>query len=427
MGSFRSVFFFALFFATAPAFAESPKITISCGSNGLEFEICKSSVNEWSQKTGNPVEIITTPNDSNERLSLYQQILGAKSSDIDVLQIDVVWTGILADHLLDLSPLVSKEILKEHFPATIRNNTIKDHLVAMPWFIDAGVMYYRKDLLDKYKQTVPATWADLATVSKKIQAAEHATSNPVGNKDLWGYVFEGRAYEGLTCNALEWIASFDGGAVIDEKGHVSVNNPNSAKALSLISSFIGDIAPQGVLNYSEEEARGVFQSGNAVFMRNWPYAWALLNAPDSKVKDKVGIAVLPSGAPGEKSAATLGGWSLAVSKYTKNQVAAADLVKYLTSRPVQLQRLLKGSFNPTIASLYEDKKVLAQVPQLKLFKKAFSSAVARPSKLTGFKYNRVSSEFWNSVHGILETKESPERPLVQLEATLNRISDNGKW
>ena len=156
---------------------------------------------------------------------------------------------------------------------------------------------------------------------------EHAA----GNDKMRGFVFQAKAYEGLTCDALEWVNSFGGGTIVDDKGKITINNPKAAAALDLAASWVGKIAPEGVLNYAEEESRGVFQSGNAVFMRNWPYAWALGNAPDSAIKGKIGVSALPMGGADGKHAAALGGWQLAVSKYSANPDAAADLVKYLTS------------------------------------------------------------------------------------------------
>lgn len=142
---------------------------------------------------------------------------------------------------------------------------------------------------------------------------------------MWGFVYQGKAYEGLTCNGLEWIDSFGGGQIADATGQVTVDNARAAEALSWAASTVGKISPEGVLNYSEEEARGVFQSGNAVFMRNWPYAWALGQAADSAVKDKIGGgAACWSGADG-KPTGVLGGWQLAVSAYSKNPDLAADL------------------------------------------------------------------------------------------------------
>ncbi len=138
--------------------------------------------------------------------------------------------------------------------------------------------------------------------------------------------------------------------------------PRPPQALDLAATWIGKIAPEGVLNYAEEESRGVFQSGNAVFMRNWPYAWALGNAEDSPIKGKIGVAALPMGGADGKHTATLGGWQLAVSKYSANPEIATDLVKYLTSSDEQKRRAIAAAYNPTIAKLYKDPEVLAASP-----------------------------------------------------------------
>ena len=135
-----------------------------------------------------------------------------------------------------------------------------------------------------------------------IQEAERAG----GRDKMWGYVWQGRAYEGLTCDALEWIASYKGGSIVEPDGSISVNNPEAARALGTAAGWIGDISPAGVLSYAEEEARGVFQSGNAVFMRNWPYAWSLANGDESAIKGKVGVVALPRGGAGRTECRNLG-------------------------------------------------------------------------------------------------------------------------
>src|SRR5690606_18541593 len=137
-------------------------------------------------QTGHKVKVISTPNDATERLALYQQMLGAQGTDIDVFQIDVIWPGILANHLIDLKPH-AKGVEHEHFPAIVENNTVGGKLVAMPWFTDAGLLYYRKDLLDKHGEQVPETWEQLTDTAKKIQAAERKA----GQKSMWGYVWQG--------------------------------------------------------------------------------------------------------------------------------------------------------------------------------------------------------------------------------------------
>jgi trehalose/maltose transport system substrate-binding protein len=217
----------------------------------------------------------------------------------------------------------------------------------VPWFTDAGLLYYRKDLLDKYGKQPPQTWQELEATAKEVQEGERGS----GGGDIWGYVFQGKAYEGLTCNGLEWIRSFGGGEIVDAEGKITANNEQAAQALTWAAGTVRTIAPEGVLNYSEEESRGVFQSGNAVFMRNWPYAWALAQATDSRIKDKVGVAALPKGGENGQNAGCLGGWQLAVSKYSDSAEAAIDLARYLASRDEQKRRAVEGAFNPTIEAL----------------------------------------------------------------------------
>jgi trehalose/maltose transport system substrate-binding protein len=415
----------ALFAAAllASPLASAATISISCGAVGQELELCRQGADAWAQQTGHQVNIISTPNSATERLALYQQMLAAGSGDIDVYQIDVIWPGILATHLLDLSDKVPADVIGQHFKAIVDNNTVGGQLVAVPWFTDAGILYYRKDLLEKYGKQPPATWQELSAIAAEIQEGERAA----GNASMWGFVYQAKAYEGLTCNALEWIDSFGGGALVADDGKVTANNPAAAEALTWAASTVGTIAPQGVLNYTEEESRGVWQSGNAVFMRNWPYAWALGNAPDSPIAGQIGVSALPKGGPDGKNTGTLGGWQLAVSKYSKNPDVAADLVVFLTSAAEQKRRAIQGAYNPTIESLYQDPEVLEAVPFFGSLYDTFVNAVARPSRVTGGKYNQVSSEFFNAVHEVLSGKAKAEDALASLESRLDRLSRGGRW
>jgi trehalose/maltose transport system substrate-binding protein len=392
------------------------QITISCASGGPDLALCTSASEAWAKSTGNTVKVVTGANDSGERLALYQQLLASGSSDIDILMIDVIWPGIIGRYLIDLKPY-AKGAEKQHFPAIVDNNTVGGRLVAMPLYTDAGLLYYRADLLEKYGMKPPATWQEMTDDAAKIQDGERKA----GNDKFWGYVFQGRAYEGLSCNALEWIDSFGGGDIVDADGKITIDNPKAADALTLAASWIGKISPQGALNYSEEEGRGVFQSGNAAFMRNWPYVWALGNSPDSPIKGKIGVAALPKGGADGKHTGTLGGWQYAVSKYSKNPAIAADLVMYLTSRDEQKRRAIVGSYNPTIESLYDDPDVLKAAPFIGELKATFAAAVARPSKVTGSNYNEVSHAFWNAVAGVLAGKQKAGAALNDLAGELANI------
>jgi trehalose/maltose transport system substrate-binding protein len=412
----------AVWAMAAPA-AQSATISISCGAVGLELEICQEGAEAWAEATGNQVNVISTPNSATERLALYQQILAANSADIDVFQIDVIWPGILANHFIDLAEHIDQEIVDQHFATIVQNNTVDGRLVAMPWFTDAGLLYYRADLLEKYGMQPPTTWQELTETARAIQDGERAE----GNDRMLGFVFQAKAYEGLTCNALEWVDSFGGGQIAAEDGSITINNQQAAAALDLAASWIGDIAPEGVLNYAEEESRGVFQSGNAVFMRNWPYAWALGNAPDSPIAGKIGVTQLPKGGENGKHTGVLGGWQLAVSRYSQNAELAVDLVRHLTSPEEQKRRAIKGSYNPTIGSLYEDAQVLEASPFFGELYETFTNAVARPSQVTGDRYNQVSSEFFNAVHAVLSGKFDAAASLTALERSLDRLSRGGRW
>lgn len=400
--------------------AAAVELNISCGTVGKGQELCKEAVAEWEAKTGHTVNVISVPTSTTDQLALYQQILGSGSDDIDVFEVDVIWPGILGSHLLDLSPYTNGAE-EDHFDAIIENNTYQGKLVAMPSYTDAGLLYYRKDLLEKYDLPEPTTWQELADTAKSIQDAEREA----GNEKMWGFVYQAKAYEGLTCDALEWIDSFNGGSIVNAEGDITVNNPNAVEALDLAATWIGTIAPEGVLNYQEEDSRGVFQSGNAVFMRNWPYAWALSQSEDSPVKGKVGVMALPKGGEDGKQTGALGGWQLAVSKYTKNPEEAADLVMWLTRKDEQKRRAIEGSYNPTIVSLYDDPEILEAAPFIGQLQDTFSNAVARPSRATGANYNKVSNAFYNTVHEILSGKTDAEAGLADLERDLKRIKRRG--
>jgi len=415
---------FALILAGTAAQAAGVTVAIACGSVGAEQAQCQEGAKAWEAKTGNTVKVVAAPQSTSDQLALYQQILTAQSSDIDVFQIDVVWPGILGSHFIDLKPYVDQATIDQHFPNIIKGLSRGDQLLALPWFTDAGLLYYRQDLLDKYKLKVPETWDQLTETAKTVQEGERKD----GNDRFFGFVFQGRAYEGLTCDALEWIASYGGGTIVGADGKITVNNPQAAKALDTAASWVGTIAPDGVLNYMEEDARGVFQSGNAAFMRNWPYAHGLVDAGDSPVKGKVGVAALPKGdGEGARSAAALGGWNLAVSKYSAHPKEAADLAAFLTSKDEQKRRAIVGAFQTTIPALYEDPEVLKAQPFFATLKTAFDGALARPSAITGERYNEVSTLFWNAVHNTLSKQGDGATNLAQLQKDLNRLSRGGRW
>src|SRR5258707_1781567 len=237
----------------------------------------KALSEEWAKKTGNTLEYISRPNDASATLQQYQQYWAAKSGDVDVYMIDVIWPGIAAPHAVDLKKYCKEDEIKQHFPRIIENNTVGGKLVGWPFFTDAGVLYYRTDLLEKYGyKEPPKTWEELAEMAKKIQDGERKD----GKADFQGFVFQGKASESVTCNAIEWIYSYGGGTIIDPDKKVTINNPNAIKALETAKSWVGTISPLGVVSYGEEEARNIWQNRGGGLLRQPPRTLPFNVAPE---------------------------------------------------------------------------------------------------------------------------------------------------
>jgi trehalose/maltose transport system substrate-binding protein len=398
--------------------AEDVVLSIFAGNVGQELELSRAAAQRYMELNPNvTVRIIDTPDFVEDRLGVYLQLFEARSPEGDVFQIDVIWPGDLEEHFVDLYEYGAADIVGDHFPAIVENNTVDGRLIGIPWFTDAGLLYYRTDLLEKYGYDgPPATWDELEEMAQVIQDGERAD----GNQDFWGFVWQGNAYEGLTCDALEWIASNDGGTVVSPDGVITINNPRAIEIVDQAAGWVGTISPPGVTGYGEEEARGVWQAGNAAFMRNWPYAYSLGQADDSAIAGLFDVSPLPAGASGS-GAATLGGWQLAVSRYSNHPAQAADLAFFMASYDEQKIRAVEGSLNPTIMALYEDEDVLAANPFFGSLYDVFINAVARPSTATAPRYAQTSSLFFNAVHDVLTGNTGAEDAFEELELDLEDL------
>lgn len=409
-------------FATARA-QDQVKLKIFLGSVG---DLSKDQAQLAAFTKANPnitVETVLAPQSATDILGVIQQFLGAKSADIDVIQFDTIWPGILAPNMVDLGPYIKdlKVDTSAFYPALYNNNIVDGKVVGLPWFTDAGLLYYRTDLLKKYGfDKPPKTWDELEMMAKKIQDGEKAA-----NKDFWGFVWQGNSYEGLTCDALEWQVSNGGGYIVEGDGTISVNNPKAIAAVERAAKWVNTISPPGVTKYQEEDARGVFQAGNAAFMRNWPYAYVLGNGgadgkTETKIKGLFDVAPLPSGDAG-KGAAALGGWQLGVSAYSKHPKEAAALVAFLTGSEMQKYKALNQSNLPTIKALYSDADIAKQIPFIANLVPVFENASPRPSTVTAAKYNDVSVAYFTAVHDVLTGKSDAKSAFGDLEVSLKQL------
>ena len=353
-------------------------------------------VKKFSQDTGIKVKLVPHPVDSSAAYSQLARTFSANSSAFDVVMMDVVWTGAFAPYLYNLKRVMAKQA-KLHAKGIILNNTVRGKLVAMPWFGDFGILYFRKDLLTKYGYSgPPKTWAQLGQMAKKIQDGERAN-----NTNFYGFVYQGNAYEGLTCDSLEWLASSGGGQFIDG-GKVTINNPKAAAILNLQRSWVGTITPRGVTTYQEGESEKAFTAGNAAFMRNWPYAYAI--GQEGPIKGKFDVTTLPhTGA--NAAVGTVGGWQLGVSSFSKQPLAAVELVRYLTSPAVERFNAIYNSNVPTIPSVAKLPAVFKVNPWLKP-EIAGVARVTRPSRYLGTKYNQGSQIIYQGINQILNGQDA---------------------
>lgn len=405
----------------APAGAAS--ITITCGSVGIEQALCQNAVAQWEAITGHEADVYASPMSPAERLELYRRLMESGSSDVDVFQIEMTWPGALGEHLIDLRPYFEADHITGHFDPIIAGLTRNGELLAMPWFADAPMLYYRADLLRKYELPVPATWEQMTESARTIQEGERAS----GNDRFWGFIWRGKADQELAGGALEWVNSHNGGRIVEADGEITINNPNAVKAIELAASWVGTITPPAALNFKSEDVRGMFQIGNAAFMHNRTFAYGPGNHADSEIAGLFSVAPLPKGGEDGRNAATLGGSLLAVSRYSDNPDLAADLVRFLTSQEMQKGRAIDGGFAPTYPELYRDPEVLAANPYFEQLLLSLEAAVALPSAVAGERYDSVVSAVYSAVHAVLSGKGSAADKLASLEAELARLSRGGRW
>ncbi len=379
------------------------------GSHNRDLALAK----RFTKDTGIKVKVVPHPTASDASYSQLARVFSSKSSSFDVAMLDVLWPGAFAPYLVDLKPKLGKEA-KQHTPGLIVNDTVDGKLVAMPWFGDFGILYYRTDLLKKYGySSPPKTWTQLFAMAKKIQDGEQA-----GNSSFSGFVFQGNSYEGLTCDALEWYASSGAGSFVDA-GKVTIDNPKGARVLDQFAAQIGKTTPRDVTTYQEGEAHTAFVEGNAAFMRNWPYAYSIGADPKtSKIVGKFSVTVLPHG-PGGKSVGTVGGWQLGVNKYSKHVDASIEFVRYLTSAPVQKFDAITNTNVPTIPAVAKDPAVVKVNPYLKPAI-ANVARVARPSNILGAHYNEGSKAIYQGINQILNGRPASS-VLPSIQSKLQRI------
>lgn len=318
------------------------------------------------------VELREMPTDTGQQHDAYVTAFNAASSEIDVFDMDVIWPAEFAQagYVMELDRFIQQDgvDLDKYNQGALSAAQFNGKQWAMPKFIDVGMLFYRNDIISE--EEVPRTWDELEEMAKEKQGTEGTE---------FGYLMQGKQYEGLVTNAIEFIASY-GGEVLDENGNVVVNSPETIKGLEkLVAIATSDFVPDNVTNFTEPESHTAFIEGQSVFIRNWPYQYALANDEEqSKIADKVGVAPLPAGDEG--SASALGGWMAAINKNTEHPQEAWEFLKFMTGAEGQKISAVYGGLAPTLHSLYEDQEVLEANPFFaeEGFVQAVERAVPRP-------------------------------------------------
>jgi trehalose/maltose transport system substrate-binding protein len=312
------------------------------------------------------------PSSSDEQHQFYVINLQGGSEDLDVLDMDIIWVPEFsqAGWLTDLTARVPAEELSPLHPAALQADWFQNKLYGVPWFVDTGVLYYRKDLLAKYGFAPPATYPELARDATAILAGEH-------DPRLMGFLWEGMQYEGLVCTALELIHG-NGGSVLDASGQAELTSPQVLDPLRFLRGLIQQgVSPALVTTLDEESARRIFQSGRAIFMRSWPYAWSLLQEEGSPVAGRVGMSDVPH-FDDYASAPTLGGFHLGVNSRSRHPEEAATFVRYMIRPAVQREVMLHLGVLPADTQLMADAQVRQQVPELAVLMPVLERARPRP-------------------------------------------------
>jgi trehalose/maltose transport system substrate-binding protein len=389
--------------------------------NALDRPFDDALIVKFQQLTGIRVQTVRPGNDTTVVLAGYLRDFGNASADGDVYAIDIVWPGILASYAEDLRPVVGS--LPDMLPTLVENDTVSGKLVAVPYFTEVSLLYYRSDLLQKYHfARPPVTWTELEQQARTIQDGEQAN----GNKQFWGFLWQGAASEALTCNALEWQISQGAGRLLDRDGALSIKRDRFAGALDRARKWLGTISPPETIDQLEDDSLRIWKTGGAAFMRNWPYAYLESLKNDSNIQGRVGVTVLPMGeAADARHADMLGGFQLMVSKASKNKAAAVELVKFLTSPEVQRVNAITRGYAPTRPNLYDDSAVLKANPFFGTLRPVLlEGAVTRPSTAPGSRYDAVSRAYFTSVRQSLTGQKSAAAAVENLEKQLQHILAN---
>jgi len=361
------------------------------------------------------INIIEGPNATNLLEDLYTSAFILGDSPYDLINMDVIWTPkfAAAGWLLDLTDRISPEELEEFSPADVEGSRYEGRLYRIPMRSDVGMLYYRTDLLEQAGLEPPETFSDLIKASQTLQ-----------QKDLinWGYVWQGRQYEGLVAMFIEILEGFGGFWVNPENLEVGLDRPETVQAIAFLKDTVAQgISPPGVTTYQEEETRRFFQSGQVAFLRNWPYVWPLAQEEGSPIQGRIAIKPMV-GSAGRTGGACLGGWGLGISTSTRHPEEAWRAIQYFTSEEAQKNFVLNAGFVPSRRSLFTDPEIVAEYPHYPQLLEVVQQAVLRPPIA---QYAQASDILQRYLSGALTNRMTPEEAMQAAANETRRLLSRG--
>ncbi len=395
-------------------------VVFAVGGAPAELAYWETLVREFTERTGIDVKLLRQPTDTDLRRQGLVVPLQARKADPDLFLMDVAWIAQFAAsgwlEPLDEATGPSGCAPRDRFFPRILDlaDTWEARTVALPVYVDGGVLYYRTDLLEKYRiRNVPETWEEFLAAAVRVQKNVRKE-----NRNFSGFVWQGAQYEGLICNFLEFAG--EGGGFLREKGRVVVDTPRNREAVRFMRDLIHRkkvSPPNTYTEMKEEETRSAFQRGDALFERNWPYAWALHQAPDSPVRGVTGIARIPSFRRKE-SVSTLGGWHVGISRHSDAKEAARKFLCFLVSHDTQKRLALNLGWNPGRRDVYRDPDVVASLPHLAALAAVFERAVPRPVLPY---YPRISEILQRHLNAVLANRAEPGKALAAAQQEIDRV------
>lgn len=385
------------------------QLSIGCGGSAYDLEVCQRLVDAFVESYPQPVNVTVrdVPDDPELYLALLELLIDSDSDDLDVIALQPAWLGTLGRHMRNLPAA------EDMLPVWQAAGQINNRQRAVPFAPSIGLLYYRRDLLEKYGYLrAPVTWSELEALAFEIQRGERT----LGNGDFWGYVWAGAATT-LTNSALEWLVAQGAAPLVGDDRDISLANPDAVRAMDYAQRWVGSIAPETVLNQDQQGALELWLSGQVAFLHADSSAYTtILQTP---LADRVGVARLPSGR--SRSAAKVSGWYLGVRRSSPHPQVARDLVAFMTQATFERWRADVG-YLPLRQSSYQDPVILAARPYYRFVPAALESAVLAPVDSLGRDYAVINNVFAQGLHDILEDKDiRPEQALTELEAQLRDL------